>query len=126
MNTSILIVDDEANQRFIFEQALCGQSYTWTITTAANAQEALALMESQHPALVITDYNMPGKNGLEFIIAMRKRGFDGSIILMTAYSSPEMHEAAKEHRVSHYLAKPVSLALLRQITKDVMCKDTSF
>lgn len=117
---SILIVEDEANQRFILEQAL--QSPQWSIATAADGFEALDRAAEQPPDLVITDYNMLAMNGIELIAQLRARGFRARIILMTAYSSPEIKDAADQLRVDHYLAKPVPLNLLRGLTAETIRK----
>ena len=112
---SILIVDDESNQRFMVEQALRALSYDWLISTAASGQEALEALASGAPDLIITDYHMPVMNGLELIKNVRARQILSRIILITAYSSPELHEEALRLQVDHYLTKPVPLADLRRI-----------
>jgi YesN/AraC family two-component response regulator len=115
---SILIIDDEANQRLMLEQALRSFDANWRIATAANGSEALELAASQPPDLIITDYNMPGMNGLDVIAQVRNRGMVARIILMTAYSSAEISEAAERLQVDHYLTKPVPVAQLRRLAAD--------
>jgi CheY-like chemotaxis protein len=112
---SILIVDDEANQRLMLEQALRALAYDWQISTAASAQEALESLAMHAPDLIITDYHMPSMNGLELIARVRDRRILSRIILITAYSSPELYEAAQRLNVDHYLTKPVPLTLLRRL-----------
>lgn len=120
---SILIVDDEANQRLILERALESPE-NWSIVTAASGCEALRLAYERPPDLIITDYNMLAMNGLELIAHLRDAGFSARIILMTAYTSQEIKEAAERLCVDHYLAKPVSLRLLRVITAVAMERRT--
>ena len=112
---SILIVDDEANQRLMVEQALRSLAFDWTISTAASGQEALESLALRPPDLIITDYHMPMMNGLELIARVRERHIPSRIILITAYSSPELYDAAQQLQVDHYLTKPVPLTLLRRI-----------
>ena len=112
---SILIVDDEANQRLMVEQALRALAFDWTISTAASGQEALESLALHQPDLIITDYHMPIMNGLELIARVRERRIPSRIILITAYSSPELYDAAQQLQVDHYLTKPVPLTLLRRI-----------
>ena len=112
---TILIVDDEANQRLMVEQALRALAFDWTISTAASGQEALESMSLRLPDLIITDYHMPNMNGLDLIAQVRARHISSRIILITAYSSPELYDAAQQLRVDHYLTKPVPLTLLRRI-----------
>jgi CheY-like chemotaxis protein len=113
---TILIVDDEANQRLMVEQALRSLAYDWLISTAASAQEALESLALHEPDLIITDYHMPVMNGLELIARVRERHIPTRIILITAYSSPELYEAAQRLAIDHYLTKPVPLTLLRRLT----------
>jgi len=112
---SILIVDDESNQRLMVEQALRALAYDWSISTAASGQEALESLALSAPDLIITDYNMPAMNGLELIKSVRERHITSRIILMTAYSSPELQDAAQRLQVDHYLTKPVRLNQLRRL-----------
>lgn len=111
----ILIVDDEANQRLMIEQALRALPFDWMISTAASSQEALDSLVLHQPDLIITDYHMPSMNGLELIKNVRARQIGSRIILMTAYSSPELHDEARRLQVDHYLTKPVPLTDLRRL-----------
>ena len=63
-DTRILIVDDEEPVRNLFAEALRSR---YECVTAANAQEALALLAAQPFALVITDVQMPGLSGIELL-----------------------------------------------------------
>ena len=112
---SILIVDDEANQRLMVEQALRALAFDWIISTAASGQEALEALALRPPDLIITDYHMPAMNGLDLIAQVRERRIPSRIILITAYSSPELYDAAQRLQVDHYLTKPVPLTLLRRL-----------
>ncbi len=117
---SILIVDDEANQRLMVEQALRALGFGWTISTAASGQEALDSLALHQPDLIITDYHMPIMNGLELIARVRERRIPSRIILITAYSSPELYDAAQKLQIDLYLTKPVPLTLLRSIATNTL------
>lgn len=114
---TILIVDDEANQRLMLMQALRTDEDR-VIATAASVSEALAWLDSHNADLIITDYNMPVSNGLMLIAQVRQRALPTRIILITAYSSPEVQEAARQLAVDHFLTKPVPLTLLRSLAND--------
>jgi CheY-like chemotaxis protein len=117
---NILIVDDEANQRLMVEQALRALAFDWNISTAASGQEALEAMALHPPDLIITDYHMPLMNGLDLIARVRERRVPSRIILITAYSSPELYDAAQRLQVDHYLTKPVPLTLLRRLATSAL------
>jgi two-component system, response regulator, stage 0 sporulation protein F len=112
---SILIVDDEANQRLMLEQALRSLDVSQRIATAGSVREALDWLAQHTPDLIITDYHMPAINGLTLIAHVREHAIPARIILITAYNSPELQEAARRLRVDHCLTKPVPLALLRSV-----------
>ncbi|KPV47960.1 hypothetical protein SE17_40645 [Kouleothrix aurantiaca] len=112
---SVLIVDDEDNQRFVVEQALRGLAYDWFITTASSVTEALASIACHVPDLIITDYNMPHLNGLDLVAQIRQRQIDTRIIFMTAYSSPELRQRVERLNIDYYITKPVPLGDLRRL-----------
>jgi len=58
----ILLVDDEPHILNALKRIFRGQS--WEIVTAGSADEALLVLQNQKPELIITDYKMPGKDGL--------------------------------------------------------------
>jgi len=67
---TILIVDDEYLIADILSFALEDEGYM--AVTAGNGKRALEILERERPALVITDFMMPGMNGLELAQAIRK------------------------------------------------------
>jgi len=105
------------------EQALRALAVDCTIATAASGQEALDSLSSHLPDLIITDYHMPNMNGLELIARVRERHIPSRIILITAYSSPDLYDAAQQLHVDHYLTKPVPLALLRRVATGALDAD---
>lgn len=115
---TILIVDDEANQRLMLTQALRTNDER-EIATAASVSEALEWLDQHTADLIITDYNMPSANGLALIAHVRQRALPARIILITAYYSPELQEAAQRLGVDHFLTKPFPLSLLRRLANDL-------
>ena len=99
----------------MLEQALRALAADWSISTAASGREALDAALSRPPDLIITDYHMPEMNGLELIVQIRGRRLVSRIILITAYSSPDLYAAVQRLGVDHYLTKPVPLAKLRSL-----------
>ena len=83
--TKILLVEDDKNQRKLYEQELADEGYA--VTTAAGGREALAEIEKDRPDLVIMDISMPGMDGIEALGKIL--GVDNTIpvILNTAYTS---------------------------------------
>ena len=79
----ILVVDDDAGIRENIADLLSSENYE--VVSAANADEAMRVLESQRIDLLLTDFQMPGRNGVELIEAARRANHQVPAILMTAY-----------------------------------------
>jgi two-component system, LytTR family, response regulator AlgR len=126
--STILIVDDEGPARNRLREVLADISPTFphrVIGEAANAPEALALIESQRPHIVLLDVQMPGMNGIELARHIAARAADADvenprpmpkIIFATAFD--EFAVNAFEVNAVDYLLKPVrSARLLESLQK---------
>lgn len=102
MSLRILIADDEALMRKNLEELLHEMGYT-VVASAEDGDEALRLFESSAPDIGILDIEMPGKTGLEVAKRISQRC---PVILLTAYSDPELVREAKDIGVMAYLTKP--------------------
>lgn len=76
--------------------------------------DALKMIDSHQPDLVLTDLHLPDGNGIEVIRHARTRLPETPVIMMTAYHSPEALSAANEAGVTGYLRKPFAMAELGQ------------
>ncbi|HSI88578.1 MAG TPA: sigma-54 dependent transcriptional regulator [Pyrinomonadaceae bacterium] len=101
---SILVVDDERNQREILETILSGEGYD--VTTASSGEAAMKFVESRRFDLVLTDLKMTGMSGLELLKELTN--FDKSIIviLLTAHGSVDSAVDALRLGAFDYLQKP--------------------
>jgi DNA-binding response OmpR family regulator len=82
---TILVVDDEPNIRLLYEKELRDEGYD--VILAADAREALALLSSRAPDLVVLDIKMPGMDGIEALGHILSRNNSIPVILNSAYSS---------------------------------------
>jgi two-component system response regulator VicR len=78
--TTILIVDDEYLIADILSFALEDEGYL--TVTASSGQRALTILDREEPQLIITDYMMPGMNGIELAEAVRGREASGDMPIM--------------------------------------------
>ncbi len=78
--TTILIVDDEYLIADILSFALEDEGYL--TVTAGSGQRALSILERERPQLIITDYMMPGMNGIELAEAVRAHKTWGCLPIM--------------------------------------------
>src|SRR5436189_5674695 len=79
----ILVVDDDVGIRENIADLLSTENYE--VVSAANADEAMRVLESQRIDLLLTHFQMPGRNGVELIEAARRANHRVPAILMTAY-----------------------------------------
>ncbi len=81
----LLVVDDDPNQRRLYAQELAEDGHE--VVTASDGKEALALLESAPPDLVVLDIEMPGMDGVEALGKMLDKDRRIPVILNTAYTS---------------------------------------
>lgn len=104
----ILLVEDEPDIRQSLKDLMEMQIPELSVTTAENGHEALRLLPEVRPTLIITDFKMPGMNGLEFLAAARALAPETPRVLMTAYPDLEIaSRAINEAHIENFLAKPV-------------------
>ena len=106
----ILVVDDESAVREGVARALSTQGFQ--TNTAANAEAALGLLIDNPTALVITDINMPGHDGVWLLHQLRDHHPDAAVIMMTAFAQLDTAIECLRNGASDYLTKPVRLANL--------------
>ncbi len=117
--TNILIVDDSAVDRRIVG-GLLAQRSDFRVTYAEDGTDALRNMESARPDIVVTDINMPGKNGLELVRAMRIHFAGVPVILITGQGSEELAVQALEHGAASYVPKEILHETLINTIDDVL------
>ncbi len=102
--TSILYVDDEPELAALLRHYL-QQSGEFRVYTAGSGPEALAFLERHAVDVVVSDYQMPGMNGIELLRECRQR-FDGlPFLLFTGRGREEVVIEAIENGVDFYLQK---------------------
>ena len=103
-NPKILIVDDEDMVRTALEQWLRLSGFETAI--AANAGEAMRLIEAGQPHVVLTDVRMPGLSGLELLRAISEGGLPIEVILITGHGDVPMAVEAMRAGAFDFLQKP--------------------
>lgn len=119
----ILIVDDSAMMRTMIKRVLAlADVPVEEVLEAGNGAEALKILEAHEVHLLLTDINMPVMDGAELLREIarheRWRGL-GRVIISTDGSSSRREEAA-ELAVDHYLEKPFSPEVLRDVLTEVV------
>ena len=103
----ILIVDDEKNTRDGLRQSL--EPLGYSVTLAADADEAIKALKSGGVDLMLTDLRMPGMGGLELIKSAQNISPETQVIMLTAYGTVETAVEAMKQGAYDYLTKPVNL-----------------
>jgi len=120
---SILVVDDEKNQREILETILSGEGYD--VTTASSGEAAMKFVADRHFDLVLTDLKMTGMSGLELLKQLTD--FDKSIIviLLTAHGTIDSAVDALRLGAFEYLQKPYDSEKLLETVSRALKKLTT-
>jgi DNA-binding NtrC family response regulator len=107
----ILVVDDEPAEREGLAR-LVGQ-WGYEVETASSGEEALDLVETQHPAVVVTDLVLPEMDGLTLLQKLKETGRPPIVLLVTGHGTVETAVEAMRHGAFDYLTKPVDTTRLQ-------------
>ncbi|SDN06752.1 two-component system, chemotaxis family, response regulator CheY [Methylobacterium phyllostachyos] len=116
----VLIVDDSPTILASMSGILNSAGYA--VERAANAEEALKKIQSGlSPALVITDYHMPGMHGVQLIQELRKltQTRFTPMLVLTTESQQEKRDEARKAGATGWLVKPVQADKLLQVVRQV-------
>jgi two-component system response regulator AtoC len=100
----VLVVDDEENIRLVLRTLLKRHGYD--VECAPGGEEALGLVESFGPDVVITDVRMPRMGGMDLLSTLRAKGNDATVIVMSAYGNLDQAIDAIKAGAYDYIQKP--------------------
>jgi len=116
MNASILLVDDDPDLLRLLSMRLSASGYR--VTAVESAEAALAHLAMARPQLVLSDVQLPGKDGLALFDAIRDKHPSLPVILLTAHGTIPDAVEATSRGVYTYLTKPFDgKALLETIAQ---------
>lgn len=104
----VLIVDDEADLATTCARLLRRMGHVPLVTLSG--REALELIDTEHPDLVLTDLRLPAVDGLAVLRHARRGARKIPVILITAYTSEASRREALREGAAVYLPKPFSAA----------------
>ena len=115
--TKILVIDDEPEVRETIAMIL--ESHGYQVVDAKDGDGGLEALGLESPDLIITDILMPGRDGLETIMEMRRRSPNAKIIAISGGGSRGIFDyldAAQSFGACHTIVKPFgAVALLEQV-----------
>lgn len=120
MTATILVADDSTTMRMIVQATLTGAG--WNVLTACNGQEALEVAMANPVDLVVSDWNMPVKGGLELIQGLRDedRYMDVPVLVLTTEDDVDSKMAARDLGVCGWLSKPVDPDVLVELATELL------
>jgi two-component system, cell cycle response regulator DivK len=116
----ILIVDDTPVNLKLTRMLLQHEGYE--VRTAASAEEALEVLETFHPRLVLADIQLPGIDGLEMTRRIKSdpRNHDVLVVALTAYAMKGDEDKAMEAGCDGYITKPIDTRALGTKLRDYL------
>jgi len=109
---TILVVDDHPTNLKLCKVMLSVDGYE--VHTAADAEEALVLLGTVHPGLILMDLQLPGLDGLELTRRLKADPATRDIVVvaLTAYAMQGDEQKALDAGCDGYVAKPIDTRLL--------------
>jgi DNA-binding NtrC family response regulator len=117
---TILITEDDRNMRELMLTVLAESSMTFRIAGAENANEAMAFLENNEVAVVVTDLRMPGADGLDLLKFVKARDPQTQVVLVTGYATVESAVAALKDGAYDYVQKPFDIVKLRCVVEKAL------
>jgi DNA-binding response OmpR family regulator len=107
---NILIVEDEAKLSSAIRKGL--ESERYSVSVASTGEEGFFLISNQKFDLLVLDVMLPGRDGLEILTALRKRGFSVPVLFLTSKDAVEDRVKGLEAGADDYLVKPFAFSEL--------------
>ncbi|MFD0050833.1 response regulator [Actinomycetes bacterium NPDC127524] len=118
MKGKILIVDDQFGIRILLNEVLHKEGYE--TFQAANGIQALDVVNTHSPDLVLLDMKIPGMDGIEILKRMKQVDPDIRVIIMTAYGELDMIQEAKDLGAMTHFAKPFDIDDIRAAVREYL------
>ncbi len=106
----IAVIEDDENMRLLIAQRLIQEGFQVIESAEGNAAQALILEEQPH--IVLLDWMLPGKSGMEICTALRQHDYAGIVIMVTAKAQDVDKIDAYHFGVSDYITKPFNMEVL--------------
>ena len=106
----IAVIEDDENMRLLIAQRLIQEGFQVIEAAEGNAAQALILDEQPH--IVLLDWMLPGKSGMEICTALRQHDYAGIIIMVSAKAQDVDKIDAYHFGVSDYITKPFNMEVL--------------
>lgn len=114
---NILIIDDEKSQRVILSGHLKNKGFK--VFSASTGEEGIDIAGKHDIDIVLTDFKMPGKTGMDVLKEVLRIKPDTSVVIITAYGTVEDAVSAMKEGAYDYITKPIDLNELDSLIKRI-------
>ena len=114
----ILVIDDDKLVRKVFKLTLSKEGYN--VLEAEDGRQGLQLIKSEQPDLVLTDFQMPGINGLEVIAEITRLKLNIPVIMLTGYGDVSLTIKSIQKGAYEFLEKPTKPELLKSTVRKAL------
>ena len=104
---TILLVDDEKTFADSLAEGLTAYDQDLRVITAENGKAAIHCLESTKVDIVLTDLKMPEMDGFGLLAYLNRNHRDVPVLIMTAFSTPEIEKTLNNMGIHQYLEKPL-------------------
>lgn len=117
---TVMVVDDDRDLRNLLEAVIGREG--WLTVIAANGSEALDWMQKSTclPDLILTDWNMPGMGGVEFLSKLKQNDLTHSIPVVVVSGVDELESKTKSIGADGFLQKPYNLEVMTSLLKSYL------
>jgi DNA-binding response OmpR family regulator len=110
MNGTVLVVEDERKVAEALQEGLAGEGYA--VVVARTGEDAFFRVTTGTFDVVLLDLSLPGRDGLEILRALRQRGPDTRVLILTARDTLQDRVTGLDSGADDYLVKPFAFAEL--------------
>ncbi len=114
----ILVIDDDKLVRKVFKLTLSKEGYD--VLEAEDGRQGLQLIKTENPDLVLTDFQMPGINGLEVIAEITRLKLNIPVIMLTGYGDVSLTIKSIQKGAYEFLEKPTKPELLKSTVRKAL------
>lgn len=117
---TLLIADDEADERTLIRFLLNDFRDVFHILEAQNGREALELLTENHVDILLSDIQMPFLNGIELVSRVKENNPDIEVLFFSGYDDFTYVKAALSLKAVNYILKPVDPAEFHQLLSEII------
>jgi len=101
-----MLVDDDAPMRQVLARLLQTSGFD-SVAEVGDGHQALLHLKSERVDLIVTDCSMPGMDGIALVTALRARGDQTPVIMLSGQDDPQLIVRAIRAGVNNYIPKPI-------------------